>query len=170
MCGYYPKHLNILSHLILSTTGQGNHSHHEETSTEQAVPASVLQLVRRKIRFQTQQSIHILIPQALYYILPLNEKQPRASLIKQCVCAQSLQSCPTAILWRQPARFLCPWNSPQSALPCPPPGDISVPGIQLNSGLPHCRQILYQLSHKGSPRILEWVAYSFSSRSFRLRN
>ena len=26
-------------------------------------------------------------------------------------------------------------------------------------GLPHCRQILYQLSHQGSPRILEWVAY-----------
>ena len=25
-------------------------------------------------------------------------------------------------------------------------------------GLLHCRQILYQLSHKGSPRILEWVA------------
>ena len=28
-----------------------------------------------------------------------------------------------------------------------------------NPGLPHCRQILYQLSHKGSPRILEWVAF-----------
>ena len=28
-----------------------------------------------------------------------------------------------------------------------------------------CRQILYQLRHKGSPRILEWVAYPFSSRS-----
>ena len=28
-----------------------------------------------------------------------------------------------------------------------------------NPGLPHCRKILYQLSHKGSPRILEWVAY-----------
>ena len=27
-----------------------------------------------------------------------------------------------------------------------------------NPGLPHCRQILYHLSHKGSPRILEWVA------------
>ena len=25
-----------------------------------------------------------------------------------------------------------------------------------NPGLPHCRQILYQLSHRGSPRILEW--------------
>ena len=28
-----------------------------------------------------------------------------------------------------------------------------------NAGLPHCRQILYQLRHKGSPRIQEWVAY-----------
>ena len=26
-----------------------------------------------------------------------------------------------------------------------------------NQGLPYCGQILYQLSHKGSPRILEWV-------------
>ena len=26
-----------------------------------------------------------------------------------------------------------------------------------NPGFPHCRQILYQLSHKGSPRVLEWV-------------
>ena len=34
-----------------------------------------------------------------------------------------------------------------------------------NPGLPHFRRILYQLSHKGSPRILEWVAYPFSSRS-----
>ena len=25
-----------------------------------------------------------------------------------------------------------------------------------------CRQILYYLSHQGSPRILEWVAYLFS--------
>ena len=39
-----------------------------------------------------------------------------------------------------------------------------------NPRLPHCRQILHQLSHKGSPRILEWVAYPFSSRSSRSRN
>ena len=39
-----------------------------------------------------------------------------------------------------------------------------------NGLLPHCRQILYQLSHQGSPRILEWVAYPFSSRSSRPRN
>ena len=36
------------------------------------------------------------------------------------------------------------------------------PTQQLNPGLLHCRHILYQLSHQGSPRILEWVAYSFS--------
>ena len=34
-----------------------------------------------------------------------------------------------------------------------------------NPGIPQCRQILYQLSHQESPRILEWVAYSFSSGS-----
>ena len=34
-----------------------------------------------------------------------------------------------------------------------------VPTQGLNSGLLHCRQILYQLSHKGSPGILEWVAF-----------
>ena len=37
-------------------------------------------------------------------------------------------------------------------------------------GLPHCRWILYQLSHKESPRILEWVAYPFSSGSSQPRN
>jgi len=40
----------------------------------------------------------------------------------------------------------------------------------LNPGLLHCRQILFQLSHKGSPRILEWVAYPFSSESSRSRS
>ena len=39
-----------------------------------------------------------------------------------------------------------------------------------NPGLPHCRQILYQLSHKGSPRIPEWVAYPFSRGSSWPRN
>ena len=37
-------------------------------------------------------------------------------------------------------------------------------------GLPHCRWILYQLSHQGSPRILKWVTSSFSSRSSQPRN
>ena len=40
----------------------------------------------------------------------------------------------------------------------------------LNLGLPHCRQILHCLSHQGSPRILEWVAYPFSRGSSWPRN
>ena len=39
-----------------------------------------------------------------------------------------------------------------------------------NPGPLHCRRILFQLSHKGSPRILGWVAYPFSSRSSWPRN
>ena len=36
--------------------------------------------------------------------------------------------------------------------------------------LPHCEQILYHLSHKGSPRILEWVTYPLSRGTSRPRN
>ena len=55
---------------------------------------------------------------------------------------------------------LFPWNSPG---PNNGVGSHSLlqeifPTQRSNPGLPHCRQILYQLSHKGSPRILEWVA------------
>ena len=71
-----------------------------------------------------------------------------------------IKSCPT----------LCdpmdsPWNSPGQS--------IGVGSLSLlqgffptqGSNLPNCRQILYQLSHKGSPRILGWVAYPFSRGS-----
>ena len=65
-----------------------------------------------------------------------------------------------------------PWNSPGQNTEV---GSLSLlqgifPTQGLNPGLPHCRQILYKLSHKGSPRILEWVAYPFSSRSSWPRN
>ena len=39
-----------------------------------------------------------------------------------------------------------------------------------NTGLLHCRRILYQMSHKGNPWILEWVAYLFSRGYFQPRN
>ncbi|MES7760928.1 hypothetical protein U6J64_12300, partial [Cutibacterium acnes] len=69
------------------------------------------------------------------------------------------------------------------SLPSEPPGKPKNTGVgslsllqgifltqESNWGLLHCRQILYQLSHKGSPRILEWVAYPFSSGSSQPRN
>ena len=46
----------------------------------------------------------------------------------------------------------------------------SFPTQGLKAGLPHCRWILYQLSHKGSKRTLEWVTYPFSSGSSQPRN
>ena len=39
-----------------------------------------------------------------------------------------------------------------------------------NTEILQCRRFLSQLSHKGIPRILEWVAYPFSSRSSQPRN
>jgi len=39
-----------------------------------------------------------------------------------------------------------------------------------NPGLPPCRQILYQLSHQGSPSIVEWVVNPFSRGSSWPRN
>ena len=45
-------------------------------------------------------------------------------------------------------------------MPCLPPGDL--PNQGSSPGLPHCRRIPYHLSRQGSPRILEWVTYSFS--------
>ena len=46
----------------------------------------------------------------------------------------------------------------------------SSPPWNRTPGLPHCRRILYPLSHQGSPRILEWVAYPFSRGSSWSRN
>ena len=63
----------------------------------------------------------------------------------------------------QPHGLYSPWNSPGQNT-----GVVSLSLLQgifptqgSNPGLLHFKWILYQLSHKGSPRI--WVAYSFSS-------
>ena len=40
------------------------------------------------------------------------------------------------------------------------------PTQEINPDHPHCRGILYHLSHQGSPRILEWVAFPFSKGIF----
>ena len=72
----------------------------------------------------------------------------------------------------RPYGVYSPWNSPGQNSGV---GSLSLlqgifPIQGSNPGLPHCRWILYQLSHKGSPRMLEWVAYPFSSGSSWPRN
>ena len=63
-------------------------------------------------------------------------------------------------LW--PYGLYSPWNSPGQNTGM---GSLSLlqgifPTQGSNPGLPHFGQILYQLSHKGSPRILEWDSLS----------
>ena len=68
-------------------------------------------------------------------------------------------------LW--PHGLYSPWNSPGQNTRV---GSLSllqemVPTQGLKPGVPHCRQTLYQLSHQGSPRTLEWIASPFSTGS-----
>ena len=73
-------------------------------------------------------------------------------------------------LW--PHGLYNPWNSPGQNTGV---GSLSLlqgifPTQRSNPGLLHCGQILYQLSHKRSSRILQWVAYPFSRGSSQHRN
>ena len=65
-----------------------------------------------------------------------------------------------------------PWNSPGQNTGV---GSLCLlqrifPTQGSDPGLPHCKRVLYQLSHKGRPRILVWVAYPLASRSSWPRN
>ena len=73
-------------------------------------------------------------------------------------------------LW--PYDLYSPWNSPGQNTGV---GSLSLlqgifPTQGSTPGLLHCRRIFYQVSHQGSPRIRDRVAYSFSSKSSRPRN
>ena len=110
----------------------------------------------------------IAYPFSSWYSWPRN--QTRVSCIAGVLftnwATDSLRETPQKVKVAQSC--LCdpsPWNSP-----CKNTGVGSLSHIQgifamQGPGLPHCRWILYQLSHKGTLRILEWVAYPFSSES-----
>ena len=72
----------------------------------------------------------------------------------------------------QPASLLWPWDSPDknTGMDC----HTLLQAIFLiqgsNLGLPHCRRIIYCMSHQVSLWILEWVAYPFSRGSSPPRN
>ena len=82
------------------------------------------------------------------------------------------ESCSVLSDCLRPHGLYSPWNSPGQDTGV---GSLSFlqgifPTQGSNPGLLHCRQILYQLSHKGCPRTLEWVAYPFSRGSSWSRN
>ena len=79
-----------------------------------------------------------------------------------CVCVKSLSH-----VWL----FVTPWTvAHQAPLPVEFSRQEYWSGFSFPSPLPHCMWILYHLSHKGSPWILERVAYQFSRGSSRPRN
>ena len=70
------------------------------------------------------------------------------------MCVLVTQSCPTlATPWTMPTRLLCPWDSLGKNTGVG--WHTLLQGIFLtqgtNMGIPHCRQILYHLSHQGNP-------------------
>ena len=72
----------------------------------------------------------------------------------------------------RPHGLYSPWNSPGQNTGV---GSLSLlqgvcPTQGSNPGLQHCRQNLYQLSHKGNPRILERAAFPFSRGSAQPRD
>ena len=83
---------------------------------------------------------------------------PQGSILPQrssCITASPSvsESCSVMSDSLQPRGLYSPWNSP-----CQNTGVGSLSLLQvifptqgLNPGLPHCRRILYQLSHEGSP-------------------
>ena len=102
----------------------------------------------------------------------LNKKLSTERLCAAAVlsCSVKSDSLPSHSL--QPTRLLCPWGFSRQEYWMGwhdlLHGIFSIQGS--NPGLMHFRQILYQLSHKGSPRILEWIAYPFSRGTSRPRN
>ena len=107
--------------------------------------------------------------QLMYFSTALNYYTSEI-LNSSSMIAKLLRSVLSDFLWGH--GLYSPWNSPAQNTGV---GSLFLlqgifPTQGSNPGFSHCRWILYQLSHKGSPGILEWVAYPFSSGSSWPRN
>ena len=129
--------------------------------------------------------LHLVVQSCLTLYDPMDHSLPGSSVLGAYPGKNTGVSChgllqgifPTQ--GSNPGLLRCRLNSLLSELPGKPKnigvGSLSLlqgilPTQKLNRDLLHCRWILYQLSLKGSPRILEWVAYPFSSGSSQPRN
>ena len=84
------------------------------------------------------------------------------TVITRAVLCLVAQSCPTLM----PARLLCPGDSlgKNTGVGCHALLQGIFPAQGLNPGLPLCRQILYHLSHQGSPNV-SVCSYCFVDRN-----
>ena len=115
----------------------------------------------------------------LQWIFPTQKSNPGLLRCRQILYQLSYQG---SGMWQVKVAQSCPilcdlmGHSPQNS----PGQNTAVGSLSLlqwifptqrsNPGFPHCRWIIYQLSLKESPGILEWVAYPFSSGSSQPRN
>ena len=87
----------------------------------------------------------------VHYLCPLSGERGRITLLLPTVGRESKTwSVVSSAL--QPQGLFSPWNSPgqNTGVGCHSLLQGIFPTQGLNPGLPHCRQILYQLSHQGS--------------------
>ena len=122
---------------------------------------------------------HGLMCQPLFYFSYCEHLDDKGFVLLILACLESRTFCVCVCGGRSVmSDSLCPhglysaWNSPgqNTGVGSLSPLQGIFPTQGLNPGLPHCRWILYQLSHQGSPRILEWAAYPFSRGSSWPRN
>ena len=134
-----------------------------------SVQFSSVQLLSRVQLFATpcitarQASLSIINSQSLLKLMSIESVMPSSHITLCRLNHVQLFATPWTI---QSMEFSRPeyWNE----WPFPSPGELPNPGIEPRS--PALQVDSLPAEHKGSPRILEWVAYPFSSRSSLPRN
>ena len=182
LCGEFTRHFGYLYHnlptspsedicIIISSEGNVGRFMLSENCSE--VFSDLCSLIIRPVVIQRTPALlsnkfHLHLkysppfPQMRYYPSGMAAIQELSESESRSVMSDSLQ----------PHKLYSPWYSLGQNTRM---GSLSLfqgifPTQGSDAGLPHCRQILYQLSHKGNPRILAWVAYPFSSVSSHPRN
>ena len=97
----------------------------------------------------------------LYNVELASAVQQSESVVCVCVCmkVKVAQSCPTLYDHMDYTVHGIEFSSPDSGVDSLSLLQGIFPTQESNPGLSRCREILYHLSHQGSPRILEWVTY-----------
>ena len=122
-----------------------------------------------KVKMKSLSRVRLLVtPWTTAYQTPPSMGFSRQGSYQRLLWVKVTQLCLTL----QPHGLYSSWNSPGQNTGV---GSLSLlqgifPTQGSNPGLLHCRWILYQLSHKVSPRMLEWIAYPFSRGSFWPKN
>ena len=100
------------------------------------------------------------------------KQRSTSSYYRGCLCVSLLSRVWLSTLWTvaSQAPLSMGFSRQDSGVGCHAILQRIFPIQGMNPGLPHCKWILYCLSHQGSPRVLEWVAYSFSRGSSWPRN